>query len=135
MITDFSHLQRPSEPNNALIGPADFAPAPDATAPVFDAPAAAVAREWLAVVESAPRTRILALSPDGLQMEAEQRSAVFGFVDRISARVLPITSERSTLVAYSRSQIGWWDLGVNRRRLADWIERLQARLRVAADGR
>ena len=51
---------------------------------------------------SEPRTTILTVSPDGLQIEAQQRSAVFGFVDRISTRE-PI---RSTLVAYSRSQVG-----------------------------
>jgi uncharacterized protein (DUF1499 family) len=62
---------------------------------------------------------------DGLQVEAQQRSAVFGFIDRISARFLPVAPERSTLIAYSRSLVGYWDLGVNRNRLQRWLTDLK----------
>jgi uncharacterized protein (DUF1499 family) len=68
-----------------------------------------------------------------LQIEAEQRSAVFGFVDRISARFVPLGADRSTLIAYSRSEVGYWDLGVNRSRLRDWLAMLPAKL--AAEGK
>jgi uncharacterized protein (DUF1499 family) len=83
------------------------------------------------VVESEPRTKILAVSPDGLQIEAEQRSAVFGFVDRISTRFIALEPIRSTLVAYSRSQVGYWDLGANRRRLQLWLAKLKAKAGVS----
>jgi uncharacterized protein (DUF1499 family) len=127
-ITNF---ERPSSPNAWLVAPVDFEPPPDAVSPVFDYPAAAVARAWIAIVNAQPRTRIVGISPDGLQVEAEQQSAVFGFVDMIRVQVLPLTAERCTLVALSRARVGWWDLGVNRRRLRAWLEALQARLREA----
>jgi uncharacterized protein (DUF1499 family) len=62
---------------------------------------------------------------------AEQRSAVFGFVDRISTRVIALEPIRSTLVAYSRSQVGYWDLGANRRRLQLWLTKLKTRAGVS----
>ena len=133
-LTDFATLSPPDSPNNWLIAPLDFAPAhPDQTAPVVDVPAERLAQRWMRVVQQQPRTTILAVSKDGLQIEAEQRSAVFGFVDRISVRFVPLPPDRSTLIAYSSSGVGYWDLGVNRRRLQDWLSVLKAKTAAASD--
>lgn len=130
----FADLRPPSSPNAWLIAPTDaVAGEADEPAPTFAASAERVARAWVEVIEAQPRTRIVATSADGLRIEAEQRSAVFGFVDRISARFIPIDANRSTAALYSRAGIGYWDLGVNRRRLHDWLVKLQARLDPAAD--
>jgi uncharacterized protein (DUF1499 family) len=134
VYTDFGTLQPPDSPNHWLIAPSDFGPAhPDEAAPVFDVPADRLAQAWILVVEAQPRTDVVGVSDDGLQIEAEQRSAVFGFVDRISARFVPLGADRSTLIAYSRSEVGYWDLGVNRSRLRDWLAMLPAKL--AAEGK
>lgn len=125
-FTDFATLEPPSSPNAWLIAPADSVGGePDEPAPVFPVPAAALAKEWTVIVEQQPRAKIRAVSADGLQVEAEQRSAVFGFVDRISVRFIPLDPERSTLAAYSRAQMGYWDFGVNRQRLHDWLMQLE----------
>jgi uncharacterized protein (DUF1499 family) len=97
---------------------------PDQRGPVFEKTAYQLARAWMTVVENQPRAAVLGISEDGLQIEAQQRSAVFGFIDRISTRFLPLASGRSTLIAYSQSQVGYWDLGVNRRRLRRWLSEL-----------
>lgn len=129
-FTDFSSLLPPDSPNNWLVAPADFAGAatPDETAPVFDLPASALADAWRATIRSRPRATILANSEDGLRIESEQKSVVFGFVDRISVQVLPLDAERSTFVAFSISRVGYWDMGVNRGRLRDWISVLEERV-------
>ncbi len=126
-FTDFSSLSPPDSPNNWLVAPADFsgAASPDQSAPVFDIPASTLAEAWRAAIQSQPRVTTLATSEDGLRMEAEQKSAVFGFVDRISIAVLPLDSNRSTFAAYSTSQVGYWDMGANRARLRDWIEAVE----------
>lgn len=126
-VTDFSSLRPPDKPNNWLVAPADFSGVAtvDETAPVFDVPAPALAKAWRTVIESAPRTTVLAVSDDGLQIEAEQKSAVFGFTDRISVQVLGLDADRSTFVAYSVALVGYWDMGVNRGRLRDWIATLR----------
>lgn len=127
-FTDFAALRTADSPNNWLIAPSGFGPArADETAPVFDAPAERVAAIWTRIVEEQPRARVLAVSPDGLRIEAEQKSAVFGFTDRISAQILPVDAARSTIIAYSRARVGYWDLGVNRRRLETWVSLLRER--------
>lgn len=120
---DFETLQRPSTPNHWLAAPSNASPDLEANvaAPVIMQPAAALARAWKAIVESSARTKLLGMSADGLQIEAEQRSRVFGFVDRISFLAVPIDDKTATFFAYSRSQVGYWDGGVNRTRLNRWI--------------
>lgn len=126
-ILDFAVVKTPSRPNAWLVAPPETVDGdPSEPAPVLPVAASTAAGAWRAIVESAPRTRIIAVSPDGLRIEAEQRSAVFGFVDRISAWFIPMEHGRSTLAVYSRAQTGYWDLGVNKRRVRDWLSRLLA---------
>ena len=124
---EFGALQRPTSPNHWLVAPtdADASLHPDATAPRFQLPAERLAQAWVEVVKQAPRSRIVGLSSDGLQVEAEQRSALFGFIDKVSFRAVAVNDESSTFFAYSRSKTGYWDFGVNGRRLSDWVEALQ----------
>lgn len=126
MFTDFSQLQRPSTPNSWLIAPARAATAllSNGVATIVHSTPIELAATWQTVVEAQPRTRIIAVSDDGLRVEAEQRSALFGFVDRISFQALASDDGHATFYAYSRSQTGYWDLGVNQRRLTAWVEEL-----------
>ena len=128
LFTDFATLVPPRSPNNWLVAPASFASAtPDEVAPTMEAPAERLVEIWIEIIGEQPRARVLAVSEDRLQVEAEQASALFGFTDRISFRILPAPAGGRTLVAYSRAELGYWDLGVNRKRLKDWISKLQAR--------
>lgn len=122
---NFDALVRPSSPNTWLVGPADSAPPPDDKAPVLEVPASQLVEAWTQVIGQQPRSLVLGLSEDGLQVEAEQRSAIFRFVDRISFRAVELGPERSTFHAYSRSLTGHSDFGVNRKRLSGWISALR----------
>ena len=127
-FTDFATLERPGSPNSWLIapaGPSATSPRADARAPEFNISAKRLSEDWAAFIGQQPRTRILGISDDGLQVEAEQRSTVFGFVDKVSFRAVQLGGAQSTFYAYSRSQTGYWDLGVNRKRLQDWVAALQ----------
>jgi uncharacterized protein (DUF1499 family) len=127
--TDFANLERSDSPNSWLVAPADFAGGkPDEESPVFDVAPRILAEAWMQVLRAQPRTTITGVFADGLHIEADQKSALFGFVDRISARVLPLAASRSTLIVYSRSQVGYWDLGVNRSRVQQWLADLRARV-------
>lgn len=136
-LTDFSALVPPDKPNNWLVAPSDFSGAapPDEIAPVLNVPADELADAWRATIESEPRTAILATSEDGLRLEAEHESAVFGFIDRISIQVVPLDADRSTFAAYSTSLVGYWDLGANRGRLRDWIADVRQTAAGAAGSR
>jgi uncharacterized protein (DUF1499 family) len=133
-LTDFSRLTPPGSPNRWLIAPSGItAAAPDEPAPDFEVSADRLAEGWAAVIKAQPRTRIIAISADGRQIEAEQRSAVFGFVDRISFEAIALAPAQSTLAAYSRAETGYWDLGVNRRRLRAWSAELRAQLTATSN--
>jgi uncharacterized protein (DUF1499 family) len=124
---DFAQLQRRGSPNDWLVAPAEE-PAhlrADGQSPRFPLPAEELARQWVDLVASRPRTRIIGISPDGMAVEAEQRSSLFRFVDRVSFRAVAIDSGTSSAYVYSRSQVGYWDLGINQRRVARWMEALQ----------
>jgi uncharacterized protein (DUF1499 family) len=121
-MLDFSSFERSGSPNSWLVGSPDkLAATADEPAALYPMAAQDLAKAWLALIEAQPRTEIRAVSADGLQIEATQRSRVVGFVDDISVRAYPAGPEHSTFAAYSRSRIGYWDLGVNRSRLRDWI--------------
>ncbi len=78
---------------------------------------------WQAVHEqitALPRTRIVSVSDNYLH--AECRSAVFGFVDDLELQLRP---EEGIIAVRSAARLGYYDFGVNRKR----IETLRSTLR------
>jgi uncharacterized protein (DUF1499 family) len=65
-----------------------------------------------AAVAALPRTRIVADTETHLH--AECKSAWFGFVDDLE---LALRSELGIIAVRSASRVGYFDLGVNRRRI------------------
>lgn len=122
METFFRTLRRPDSPNHWLVAPADFAVRPDAVAPVFAAPAAAVQAALLTVISQTGGTVIHADMADGLHVVVT--SAIFRFKDDVRVQFIPLSSQQSTLAIHSASRVGYWDLGANRRRVEDWLVRL-----------
>ena len=125
---DFSSLERTGKPNDYLVCPEGFCAADsDDTSPVFEVPAARLQEEWTRVVLNEPRTTKVS-SEVGSQITYEQRSPLFRFPDFITAEFYPMGENQSTLAVYSRSYYGYWDLGVNRRRVQNWLHELGKRL-------
>lgn len=125
----FKTLQRPGSPNHWLAAPADYAVRPDAVAPVFAVPAAALHAAFKTVVQQTRGAAIEAETVDGLHVVFT--SAVFSFKDDMHIHVIPLSPQQSTLALYSASRVGYWDLGANRRRVEDWLARLQRVLSAA----
>jgi uncharacterized protein (DUF1499 family) len=119
----FKTLQRPDSPNHWLAAPADYAVKPDVVAPVIAVPAAALHAALKTVVQQTKGASIVTQTADGLHIVFT--SAVFSFKDDVRIHVIPLTPQQSTLALYSASRVGYWDLGVNRRRVEDWLARLQ----------
>jgi len=91
--------------------------APLAIAGDPDAAWSAVAR----VVESLPRCSVVRRTD--LDLHAECRSRVFGFVDDLDLQRRP---QAGIVAVRSASRMGYGDLGVNRRRVEDLRSRLAA---------
>jgi uncharacterized protein (DUF1499 family) len=59
------------------------------------------------------------------------RSQLLRFPDTVNVRVFGAGDEGSTLALYSRSQIGYSDMGVNERRLRTWLAAIEERVSEA----
>lgn len=73
------------------------------------------------VTSSLPRTTVISTTKDYLHVEA--RSRVFRFVDDLEFHLRP---PRGIIAVRSAARLGYYDFGVNRRR----IEEIRARLRA-----
>ena len=128
---DFASLERKPSPNQYLIAPDGATPRaePDAESPVFAVPPERLRDAFLAVTSEAPRTRLLNQSADGLRLSLVQRSAVLRFPDYIDVSILPAAGDGdgSTIAIYSRSRFGYSDLGVNQRRVEEWMTALRSK--------
>jgi uncharacterized protein (DUF1499 family) len=67
-----------------------------------------------------PRMRVIDEKPDPRYVHAESSSLVFGFVDDVEFLLVPGDTQ---IQVRSASRVGYWDLGVNRRR----VERIRER--------
>jgi len=120
-------LERTGKPNDFLVCPeGQCRAAADRPPPVLDVAPSDQLRLWDEVVTASPRARVLRLNESALVIHAEQRSRLMRFVDTIVVRVLPGADGTSTFAAYSRSELGYGDMGVNQARLEDWIARVEA---------
>ncbi len=121
---DFQALTRTDTPNDFLLAPPGHVPVPvDREAPRFAVPPETLAQAVEALLLSQPRLKVVARSDDGLAWEVVQRSPVMRYPDEIGIRVLPAETG-STIVIYSRSKLGYSDLGVNRKRVEAWLAAL-----------
>lgn len=114
---------KPDTPNTIIVRPQGG----DRTMPSYDVTPEELAKAIDAVALAEPRTERIGGSPETLWMTYVQRSALWGFPDYISVKVLP-KEEGSTWAAFSRARFGHSDLGVNAARLERWQGALRERL-------
>jgi uncharacterized protein (DUF1499 family) len=72
-----------------------------------------------------PRTMLRAQDERTLRSLHVRRSPVLRFPDLVRAEIVALGADRSSLILDSRARFGWWDLGVNRRRILRWVHDLQ----------
>ena len=77
------------------------------------------------IIEAMPRTKIVQATPEYLR--AEFKSSIFGFVDDLE---LVVGEVPGVIHVRSASRVGYWDFGVNRRR----VELIRRKLTGAWEG-
>ena len=107
-------------------------PGADRPGPVFAVPPDVLLATFDRVARDTPRVSLLAGSVAEGHVTYVARSALFGFPDYISVRALDADGGGSRLAVFSRLRFGYDDLGVNARRLDDWLARTQAALGAGA---
>ncbi len=125
----FEVLARRSRPNDALACPEGFCrnARPDIVSPVFPVPAERLRELVAGVAREDPETQIVYSARFEDQDRYVARTRIMRFPDTINVLIIPISADASTLALYSRSQIGYSDWGVNRKRLERWLERIAQR--------
>ncbi len=131
-LTDLATARPTGQPNCHLILPRGWGAGPaHRGSPVFPVEAPVLARAVAACLAKMPRIEIVARAPDGLQFEAVEHSRLFRFLDDISVRAVPQGEGRSALALFSRSRVGYWDLGVNRERATRLLAALESEMPAA----
>lgn len=123
----FKTLKRPPKPNTYLVAPEDFclAAEPDRTSPVFDVSPDQLFAKLEAILES-ERSWIDPLTDSNEhKVKFIARSSIMRFKDDIDIAILPAASGAGSQIAiYSRSRVGYSDLGANRKRVENLLKKL-----------
>ncbi|MEM1385303.1 MAG: DUF1499 domain-containing protein [Pseudomonadota bacterium] len=116
--------ERTGRPNDFLAAPeGTTVAAPDRLLGVWaEAPEALFAR-FEAIIVATDRVERLIKDDAALFATYVQRSALIGFPDYISVRVVP-QGEGASLAIWSRARFGYSDFGVNRARVDTWLGQL-----------
>ena len=126
---DFATLKLPASPNTCLLTPSVAAGQGHLHRDPLPASPEAVMAALDRVAASMPRTFPLARFPARNQAQWVVRSALMNYPDIVVAEAAPVAGGTG-LWLYSRSLIGYSDLGVNRARVMAWLEALEAALRA-----
>ena len=63
---------------------------------------------------------------EALRIKFVATTGLMRFKDDVDIEIIPLDEGRATFAIYSRSRVGYSDLGANRKRVAKLIERLTA---------
>ena len=114
-------LERSSSPNNALACPPGVCVAQaDIDSPTFAVALPVLMETAGQVIAAQPRTDRIDEEDSANRMVFIQRSKVLGFKDTVWVQGIEI-DDGSSLIIYSRSNVGYYDFGVNRDRVRSWM--------------
>lgn len=121
---DLRDIVRSASPNDALACPPGICRAQaDFETPVFAVGQTRLTDIARATFKNQPRTELVGGDPALDQLVFVQRSRLFGFPDTIRVQGATVGA-RASVIIYSRSNYGYWDFGVNRARVRDWLDML-----------
>jgi len=130
---DFENLQRPGSPNTFLVAPEGLCrlAGVDAPAPRFAESPKALFALLTRLVRSGKRVRDMLEDPKARRLRYVEATPLLGFRDDVDIVVLPVdggedAGASSTLAIYSRSRVGYSDLGANAKRVRRLLESLSA---------
>lgn len=126
---DFESIERPGSPNTYLVAPEGLCvnANPDADAPTFDLDPDALFAKVDSMLSDKPNWSVTHRDPAARQVDLVARTPLLKFKDDVAIRVLPdgANQGKSRLAVYSRSRVGYHDLGANRKRVESLIAELK----------
>jgi len=123
---DFRTLKRPNSPNTFLLAPAGLCAnaTSDGAAPIFDLSASDLFARVKQFVDARPSWAIADLDETNFKLHIVITSRLLKFKDDLDIDVIHLSDGKSDLAIYSRSRVGYSDLGTNRKRVTQIIDHL-----------
>jgi uncharacterized protein (DUF1499 family) len=123
---DIRALRDPLPGNAFLTCPPDYCQATAAPSPVFPLPIDRLGELWAQMLAMQPNVVKVAATPDRNRLVLIQHTPLLRFPDIVTVEFVPAGPDKSSLAVYSRSRYGKGDFGTNRKRVLDWLAKLQA---------
>ena len=127
-FVDFQNLKVPSKPNWYLSLPKGIAYEVKGAniGPKFDVSVSLLTKALKRLLGDEPRIKMLAISNTEMRYELIAKTAILRFPDRVSIEIVRLGENHSGLALFSRSKYGYSDFSANRKRVQDWLRRIEA---------
>ena len=123
---NFAHDYPTQKPNHYLVCPKNFCKAtPDQISPILKLSSTQLKKKVAHIITNQPRTKLIEYNNKKHYYFYEQRSKVFKFTDYITVQIIPINENESSLAIYSQSKYGYYDFGINQKRIENWLNQIQ----------
>lgn len=128
MLFDFNHIRLPTTPNYCIVAPAKHYSKRWQQPKIYNVPKQKLKTAWQQVIAKAPRVEIIKTEHN--QVEYAQYSRIFKFKDSIFVQFNEVDANTSSLYIYSKSNTGYWDFGVNCKRVHNWLAQLNTQVSI-----
>ncbi len=98
---------------------------PDEASPEFQMPASELAAKAFALWADQKRVKLVMKGEDGLSAHFVATTALMRFKDDVYVQCVERGEQASSLLIYSASRVWHSDLGTNKKRVKDWLDKLQ----------
>ena len=126
-VKTLKNIQRSPKPNSAFFATQGLETVAevDHVLPVYPLSAGSLFAKAIECWGDQKNTRLAERNDQNLQARFVCTTPLLRFKDDIDVEVVPISESEAGLILFSRSRIGYSDLGTNRKRLAHWVEQLE----------
>ena len=123
---NFKSLKRPPKPNTCLAAPDNhcLAAEPDFAPPDFAMTGRGLFSKLSEIVAADRRFGKVSADAETLRLKFVATTGLMRFKDDVDVEIIPLDEGRSTLAIYSRSRLGYSDLGANQKRVTKLIGKL-----------
>jgi uncharacterized protein (DUF1499 family) len=128
-MTDFVHfksLTRPPKPNTCLVAPDDYCLAAEAdfAPPELDMTGRELHSKLSELIAANRSFGKIETDSEQLRIQFVATTGLMRFKDDVDIEIIPLETGKTTFAIYSRSRIGYSDLGANRKRVEKLISQL-----------
>ena len=122
---NFQKMVLPKFPNYYLVCPPNYCNVmPSMVAPVYPVSAEDLFNAFNQIVSQVQYVNFIYSMPEQGQFQLVAKSLVLHFPDDIAVQFIALSDTTSTLAIYSKSRYGFYDFGVNKRRIDQWLSEL-----------